>query len=241
METNGRGSVRGDEEGSGNGARRTAVVLDPHPLWLNAVDFILEGVEVDTLGCVTTSAEAYELIRTHRPELFVTEFELREDDVAGAACVAHARALQPTLRVIVLAELDDQGAIAEAFAAGAAAYVLKSARPEDLASAVRQSFEPSVYLAAAPVEARAPVEQSAHAAGLTRRELEILQLVSDGHSNAHLARMLWVSEQTVKFHLSNIYRKLDVANRTEAARWAQLHGLLVPMAQQPPAAQVRVV
>jgi DNA-binding CsgD family transcriptional regulator len=62
--------------------------------------------------------------------------------------------------------------------------------------------------------------------GLTRREYEILQLVAEGHSNAQLARMLWVTEQTVKFHLSNIYRKLDVANRTEASRWAQVHGLL---------------
>ena len=61
---------------------------------------------------------------------------------------------------------------------------------------------------------------------LTRRELEILQLVAEGHSNSQLARMLWVTEQTVKFHLSNIYRKLDVANRTEASRWAQLNGLL---------------
>ena len=67
--------------------------------------------------------------------------------------------------------------------------------------------------------------------GLTKRELEILQLVAEGHSNGELARMLWVTEQTVKFHLSNIYRKLDVANRTEASRWAQLHGLLAePMA-----------
>jgi DNA-binding CsgD family transcriptional regulator len=64
--------------------------------------------------------------------------------------------------------------------------------------------------------------------GLTRRELEILRLVSEGHSNAELARQLWVTEQTIKFHLSNIYRKLDVANRTEASRWAQLNGLLQP-------------
>jgi DNA-binding CsgD family transcriptional regulator len=61
---------------------------------------------------------------------------------------------------------------------------------------------------------------------LTRRELEILCLVAEGHSNSQLARMLWVTEQTVKFHLSNIYRKLGVANRTEASRWAQLNGLL---------------
>ena len=53
-----------------------------------------------------------------------------------------------------------------------------------------------------------------------------LVLVAEGHSNAQLARLLWVTEQTVKFHLSNVYRKINVSNRTEAARWAQLHGLL---------------
>ena len=53
-----------------------------------------------------------------------------------------------------------------------------------------------------------------------------------GHSNAALARMLWVTEQTVKFHLSNIYRKLHVSNRTEASRWAQRHGLLESSAAQ---------
>jgi DNA-binding CsgD family transcriptional regulator len=67
-------------------------------------------------------------------------------------------------------------------------------------------------------------EEAAHE--LTRRELEILRLVAEGHSNSQMARMLWVTEQTVKFHLSNIYRKLEVANRTEASRWAQVHGLL---------------
>jgi DNA-binding CsgD family transcriptional regulator len=56
--------------------------------------------------------------------------------------------------------------------------------------------------------------------------VEILRLVAEGHTNAQLARLLWVTEQTVKFHLSNIYRKLNVANRTEASRWAQVQGLL---------------
>jgi DNA-binding CsgD family transcriptional regulator len=70
------------------------------------------------------------------------------------------------------------------------------------------------------------VEERVSGSDLTRRELEILRLMSEGLSNAELARMLWVTEQTVKFHLSNIYRKLGVANRTEASRWAQLNGLL---------------
>ena len=63
---------------------------------------------------------------------------------------------------------------------------------------------------------------------LTKRELEILQLVAEGYSNSQLARMLWVTEQTVKFHLSNIYRKLGVANRTEASRQAHLHNWVAP-------------
>jgi DNA-binding CsgD family transcriptional regulator len=63
-------------------------------------------------------------------------------------------------------------------------------------------------------------------AELTLREREILQLVAQGHSNAKLAGMLWVTEQTVKFHLSNVYRKLNVANRTEASWWVQRNGLL---------------
>ena len=58
--------------------------------------------------------------------------------------------------------------------------------------------------------------------------------MADGHSNSQLARMLWLSEQTVKFHLSNIYRKLKVSNRTEAARWAQRHDLLAPSELQVP-------
>jgi len=61
---------------------------------------------------------------------------------------------------------------------------------------------------------------------LTKREVEILRLAAEGHSNAQMARMLWVTEQTVKFHLSNVYRKINVGNRTEASRWAQVNGLL---------------
>ena len=76
-----------------------------------------------------------------------------------------------------------------------------------------------------------PVKTSALAAvairtALTDRELEILKLVSEGHTNGRIARELWVTEQTVKFHLSNTYRKLGVANRTEASRYAHMNDLL---------------
>jgi DNA-binding NarL/FixJ family response regulator len=66
---------------------------------------------------------------------------------------------------------------------------------------------------------------------LTARELEILRLAAQGYTNGRIARELWVTEQTVKFHLSNTYRKLGVANRTEASRYAHLHDLVVPHEQ----------
>jgi DNA-binding NarL/FixJ family response regulator len=84
-------------------------------------------------------------------------------------------------------------------------------------------FHSSIFVANGPRPSRRPGRQSDRLGGLTRREAEILELVSKGYSNAQLATMLWVTEQTVKFHLSNIYRKLGVANRTQAAHFALLH------------------
>ena len=76
--------------------------------------------------------------------------------------------------------------------------------------------------------AAAPVDVDADHQQLTRRELEILRLVAAGASNGHIARQLWVTEQTIKFHLSNVYRKLGVANRTEASHYAHVHELIEP-------------
>src|SRR5262249_53965655 len=118
----------------------------------------------------------------------------------------------------------------QAFAAGANVFCVKRAQPDDLAVAIRQSFDHSIYFARTEATPSEPVKPSAPAgyadAGLTRREIEILRLVAEGHSNSQLARTLGVTEQTIKFPPSNIHRKLNAATRTEASRWAQLHGVL---------------
>ena len=107
---------------------------------------------------------------------------------------------------------------------------MKTTHPDDIASAIRQAFRHSIFFAAPAPQQRTmqvfPNGRPESEAGLTRRESEILRLVAEGHSNGQLARMLWVTEQTVKFHLSNIYRKLNVTNRTEATRWAYTHDVL---------------
>jgi DNA-binding NarL/FixJ family response regulator len=207
---------------------RTAVLLDEHPLWLDAVESVLHRMGIRVVGKATSPSEALTLVKETNPGLLLAELPDSNGDMGGADLLVRARQLVPHLRAVVVSTKADADSIDGALRAGASAYVVKTAHAEDLASAVRQSFDHSVFLAntqSAPAPPAARADES-DAAGLTRRESEILRLVADGHSNAELAKMLWVTEQTVKFHLSNIYRKLDVANRTEASRWAQLHGLL---------------
>ncbi len=209
--------------------RQSGVICDSHPMWLEAVEQVLRRVDVNVVGTTTSSSEAISLVEEHNPDLLVTEVESAAGDLSGLALIERAREIAPALRPIVLSVNADAQAIDSALAAGAVAYVVKTAHPDDLASAVRQAFSHSVYLAGRRAVTPVPapnVVSTDEGPDLTRRELEILRLVAEGDSNAELARMLWVTEQTVKFHLSNIYRKLDVANRTEASRWAQVHGLL---------------
>jgi DNA-binding NarL/FixJ family response regulator len=213
-------------------ASHSAVLLDQQPLWLEAVELVLGRIEVRVAGKATAPKQALELIGACRPDVFVTGIEMENADMDGIECIARARELVPDLRAVVLSAHTETEYIDRALGAGAVAYVVKSAHPDDLASAIRQAFQHSVYFAgsrpapAATAWPAAAASESHEVSDLTRREREILQLVAEGHSNAKLAKMLWVTEQTVKFHLSNVYRKLDVSNRTEAARWAQLNGLL---------------
>jgi NarL family two-component system response regulator LiaR len=214
---------------------KTAVLLDEHPLWLGAVETVLHRLGIEVVGKATSPKEALALVEETRPDLLLAELPDTNGSIGGAGLLIRARQLVPHLQAIVLSAHAERHRIDSALKAGAAAYVLKTAHAEDLASAVRQSFDPSVFLAKTQT-APAPIQIEDASAGLTRREREILRLVAEGHSNAELAKMLWVTEQTVKFHLSNIYRKLEVANRTEASRWAQLHGLLPDPAARPLAA-----
>jgi DNA-binding NarL/FixJ family response regulator len=212
---------------------RTAVLVDHHPLWLDAVSMVVGDLGLTVVGTATSGREGLALVTEHRPDVLVTGIQMPEGDIDGIELVRKGNEVVPGLRAIVLSVYDDTKHIDGALAAGAVAYVIKTAHPDDLRSAIRQAFAHSVYLPGSrPAAAQAARVTTEDLPDLTRRELEILQLVAEGHSNTQLAKMLWVTEQTVKFHLSNVYRKLDVANRTEASRWAQLHGLLAASPQK---------
>jgi DNA-binding NarL/FixJ family response regulator len=106
---------------------------------------------------------------------------------------------------------------------GPEGYIVKSISPIDLPAALRQAIEGNVFSAIGMPEHN---DSAARAAGLTDRETAILTALARGLSNEAIGKELWVAEQTVKFHLTNIYRKLGVSNRTEAARLAYQNGLV---------------
>jgi DNA-binding NarL/FixJ family response regulator len=208
---------------------RTAVVVDHHPVWLKAIQHVLRAASVDVVATTTSLREASDLVESFQPELAVVELATREDETRGVSWLSAITKRFPELKVIVLSSSDHPAEIEAAFAAGANVYVVKKARPDDLAVAVRQAYDRSLYLRRGQEAIRPPGPCStAEDFGLTPRELEILRLVAEGLSNRLVAKRLWVTEQTVKFHLSNIYAKLGVSNRTAAGRVAQMHGLLLP-------------
>ena len=213
---------------------KSAVVLDRHPLWLDAMEKLLQGVGIEVVGRATEGTVAVAMVEEHRPDMLIAGVD---PDGNQLSCLRKAQEAHPELKSVVVSDGDDPAAIEAVFAAGASVYCVKTAEQGDLASAIRQAFTRSIYMATGPARSETtarPSEADAQLAAkdLTRRELEILRLVAEGHSNPQLATILWVTEQTVKFHLSNIYKKLEVANRTEASRWAQLNGLLPARAEQ---------
>ncbi|MBV9309457.1 MAG: response regulator transcription factor [Solirubrobacterales bacterium] len=131
--------------------------------------------------------------------------------------------------VIVLTVHTDPAWLEQTFDAGATAVISKAAHPLALATLVRETLDGHIFhrLCTSTNQTEMLPEMAASEnLPLTNREIEILQLVASGSTNGEVARKLWVTEQTVKFHLRNIYRKLDVANRTQASHFAYVNGLV---------------
>ena len=205
------------------------MVYAPQPIWLDAIARILEGEGVSVVGKATTRDGCACLVRENSPDLLVSDASA-DSSVDDLELVKVCRAAVPEIRVLLLAASTDTESIDAALRAGVSAYIFKTAHPRDVSAAIRHAFQQSVYVtehAAAPQNSPIDPRAAALSAGLTQRESEILALIAEGHSNAKAAQLLHVTEQTVKFHLSNIYRKLSVRNRTEASAWAHTHGLVV--------------
>ena len=218
---------------------RRVVIVEDHPLMQSALEATLERADGFTVvGTATSGLQAEPLVSRTQPDLVLLDLMLPGLD--GLSCLALLRERHPETTVVVLSGTEDEEIVERALSGGAAAVVRKSISPADLPVLLRQVLQGSVRFAT-PRIARAVVTKATRESrldvvraeacgetGLTARELEVLEMVARGLPNRAVAEELFLSDQTVKRHLRKVYRKLGVANRTEAARTAYslgLHGL----------------
>jgi DNA-binding NarL/FixJ family response regulator len=203
------------------------LLVDDHQLMLAGIRRALDEVDdLEVVGEAESGSQVLPLIHQTNPELVL--LDLRLPDMNGLSCLDAIRKRYPEVKVVVLSAFADPEHIQAAFQRGATAYIVKSVNPIDLPSALRQALEETVYQGVRVIgDAGAG---NGDRLGLTERELSMLKALARGLSNNAISKEFWVTEQTVKFHLSNIYRKLGVGNRTEAARFAYERGLVESVA-----------
>jgi DNA-binding NarL/FixJ family response regulator len=200
------------------------LIADDHPLILAGIKRALEeDDQFEVVAEARVGSQVLPLVSQTNPDLALLDLRMPEMD--GLTCLDRIRKQHPKVKVVILSVSTDPEVVQTVLNHGAAAYIVKSVNPIDLGSALRQALDGTVFSAVGLPEKRAQ-DDAVKAAGLTERETAILKALAGGLSNKAIAKELWVAEQTVKFHLTNIYRKLDVANRTEAARYAYEHGLI---------------
>ena len=209
----------------GGAMRRLKVlVADDHRLMLEAVRMALrDEKDIEIVGETCNGSQVLPLVNDKKPDVVL--LDIRMPGMDGLHCLEALRQRHPDVRCVVLSGVDDPDVVEAAFDRGAVAFILKHVDPRDIPSAIRQAAEGTVVHAAhgRPSPAR---HDPAKEVGLTEREIAILAALGSGMSNKQIARHLWLAEQTVKFHLTNIYRKLGVASRAEAIHYAYGHGLI---------------
>ena len=199
------------------------LIADDHKLMVEGTkQALLKAGGFEVVGEASNGVQVLPLVRRLKPDLVL--LDLRMPQMDGLTCLTKIRKEFPDLKVAVLSVSQEPDLIQTVLKRGANAYIVKTVDPEDLAAALRQALDGKVFTTVGVSEDAG--ERAAKDAGLTERELVIVRAVARGLSNEGIAKELWVAEQTVKFHLTNIYRKLGVSNRTEAARYAFEQGLI---------------
>ena len=203
--------------------RLNVLLVDDHRLMLEAMRVSLESEgDIAVVGEADSGAHVLNLVGQTGPDVVL--LDVRMPGVDGLTVLEQLRERYPSVAVVMFSGIDDPALVRAALERGAAAFVLKHVEPRDHAAAVRQVVNGAIFR---PLDLLGSVKQEAReSVGLSKRELSILEALQSGGSNHEIAKELFLAEQTVKFHLTNIYRKLGVSTRTEAVRYAYANGLL---------------
>ncbi|MFC6285243.1 response regulator [Nocardioides sp. GCM10027113] len=205
------------------------VLVDDHAVIRAGLEQLLSGTgDIEVVGTAEDGARALEVVRRERPDVVLMDLQM--PGVDGVAATRMIMAEGGPTDVLVLTSYSDAERIVAALDAGAVGYLLKDADPEDVLEGIR-----AVSRGESPIHPRAARQLLGARSGgvrpasaqpqLTARESEVLTLVREGLANKQIARRLDISERTVKAHLTSAFARIGVADRTQAALWAQRHGL----------------
>jgi len=208
------------------------LLVDDHSMVRKGVRLYLESQDdFQIIGEADSGEVAIKWVEEHAPEVVL--MDLMMPGMGGIEATRRIKALSPTTVLIVLTSSQEREHVLTAMAAGASAYVLKDVGPEDLVQTIRRAVAGEVVMesrVAAQLVAflQKPASTSTEAliADLTQRETEVLKLIAAGLSNAEIAEKLFISEKTVKTHVSNVLWKLQLHDRTQAAVFAWKEGLV---------------
>lgn len=210
----------------------TVLLAEDHHLYRDGVRGLLEENDITVVGEATTAAEAVSLAAKLRPEVALLDVLL--PDSTGVDLCRRLLRVAPHTYVVMLSASAREENVSAALAAGACGYLLKSCPPEEIVTAVRAAAAGGSPLSPAVVtpllsrfrESRPAAETIGDGfPTLSERELEVLALLAAGHDNAEIADSLFISQNTVKNHVSGILGKLKVENRIQAAVYAVRNGL----------------
>jgi len=195
------------------------LIADDHPLMLQGIRRALEASDdIEVVGEARSGEQALALVERRQPNLVL--LDLHMPGIGGLECLEEIKQRWPEVKTVVISASDDRATIDSALLAGANAYILKSVSPMDIPSVLRQASSGAVYHVPSSPAPRNAERPPAGGPDLTPRELTILTAVAGGLTTKAISQELWLSEHTVKFHLTNIYRKLGVSNRSAAVRYA---------------------
>ena len=198
------------------------LLADDHAIVRGGVAAVLgDAGDIAVVAEAADGADAVALYERHRPDVALVDVKMPALD--GPAVVAAIRARHDQARIVVLTSFDADDDIERALRAGAKAYLLKDVQPGELVACVRAVHQGRAWVS--PTVAAKLAERMTRV-DLTPREMSVLRLLGEGLSNKEIAARLGIVEGTAKLHVSRLYEKLDVANRTEALAVALRRGLL---------------
>jgi len=201
----------------------SVLIVDDHPVVREGLRTFLElQPDLEFVGEAADGVEALDKVGQLLPDVVLMDLVMPRMD--GITTIRQIKALSPSTRILVLTSFSEDDKVFPAVKAGAHGYLMKDIRPAELAEAIRSVHcgEPSLHpeIAKKLMNQLAKGEEAETKEELTLRETEVLRLIAGGHSNKEIASALYISEKTVKTHVSNILQKLHLADRTQAALYA---------------------